>query len=179
MLLCRNINICGYLHTFWKTWGKKFFLGGQPQCFLGKKCIITWFILDILLSWICKFAIMRKNDAFFASIVITRLTKIFMTIFAPDERLSSSATLPVPDFFFNTRPKPAQYWKNLPIGPSGCSKFIQRGHQIIKSAFRHKKGNWQKLLAASFIVGKTCRCVCAIFQAGRANFLLLYLRNMH
>ena len=80
--------------------------------------------------------------------------------------------------FFNTRPEPARYWKNLPIGPSGCSKFIQRGHQIIKSAFRHKKGNWQKLLAASFIVGKTCRCVCAIFQAGRANFLLVYVQNI-
>ena len=36
---------------------------------------------------------MRKNDAFDAKIVNTRLTKIFMTIFAPDERLPSSATL--------------------------------------------------------------------------------------
>ena len=36
---------------------------------------------------------MRKNDAFVAKIVNTRLTKIFMTIFAPDERLPSSATL--------------------------------------------------------------------------------------
>ena len=36
---------------------------------------------------------MRKNDAFVAKIVNTRLTKIFMAIFAPDERLPSSATL--------------------------------------------------------------------------------------
>ena len=36
---------------------------------------------------------MRKNDAFDAKIVDTRLTKIFMTIFAPDERLPSSAIL--------------------------------------------------------------------------------------
>jgi len=36
---------------------------------------------------------MRKNDAFVAKIVNTRLTKIFMAIFALDERLPSSATL--------------------------------------------------------------------------------------
>ena len=35
----------------------------------------------------------RKNDAFVAKIVSTRLTKICMAIFAPDERLPSSATL--------------------------------------------------------------------------------------
>ena len=37
--------------------------------------------------------ITRKNDAFVAKIVNMRLTKIFMGIFAPDERLPSSATL--------------------------------------------------------------------------------------
>ena len=36
---------------------------------------------------------MRKNNAFVAKIVTTRLTEIFMAIFAPDERLPSSATL--------------------------------------------------------------------------------------
>ena len=36
---------------------------------------------------------MRKNDAFDAKIVNTRLTKIFIAIFAPDERLPNSATL--------------------------------------------------------------------------------------
>ena len=36
---------------------------------------------------------MRKNDAFDAKIVNTRLRKIFIAIFAPDERLPSSATL--------------------------------------------------------------------------------------
>ena len=35
----------------------------------------------------------RKNDAFVAKIENTLLTKIFMAIFAPDERLPSSATL--------------------------------------------------------------------------------------
>ena len=39
---------------------------------------------------------MRKNDAFDAKIVNTRLTEIFIAIFAPDERLPSSATLPFP-----------------------------------------------------------------------------------
>jgi len=37
---------------------------------------------------------MRKNDAFVAKIVITRLTKGFMAIFAPAESLPSPATLP-------------------------------------------------------------------------------------
>ena len=45
------------------------------------------------LSLICKFAITHKNDAFDAKIVNTRLTKIFIAIFSPDERLPSSATL--------------------------------------------------------------------------------------
>ena len=40
-----------------------------------------------------KFAITRKNDAFDAKIVITRLTKIVVPIFTPHERLPSSATL--------------------------------------------------------------------------------------
>ena len=36
---------------------------------------------------------MRKNDAFDVKIVNTSLTKIFIAIFALDERLPSSATL--------------------------------------------------------------------------------------
>ena len=36
---------------------------------------------------------MRKNNAFDAKIVNTHLTKIFIAIFAPDQRLPSSATL--------------------------------------------------------------------------------------
>ena len=45
------------------------------------------------MSSICKFAITRKNDAFVAKIVNTRLTKGFMAIFAPAESLPSPATL--------------------------------------------------------------------------------------
>ena len=41
----------------------------------------------------------RKNDTFVAKIVNTRLTKIFMAIFALDERLPSSATL---ELFFTS-----------------------------------------------------------------------------
>ena len=41
----------------------------------------------------CIFAFTRKNDAFVAKIVNTRLTKIFMTIFVPNQRLPSSAIL--------------------------------------------------------------------------------------
>ena len=49
--------------------------------------------MHILLSKICKFAITCKNDAFVAKIVNMCLAKIFIVIFAPDERLPSSATL--------------------------------------------------------------------------------------
>ena len=73
--------------------GNKSAFLGQKQCFLGKKCTITWYILHILLSKICKVVITRKNNAFVAKIVTTRLTKIFMAIFAPNERLPTSATL--------------------------------------------------------------------------------------
>ena len=40
-----------------------------------------------------KIEITRKNDAFVAKIVNTRLTKGFMAIFAPAESLPSPATL--------------------------------------------------------------------------------------
>ena len=40
-----------------------------------------------------KFAIMRNNDTFVAYIVNTRMTKVFMAIFALTERLPTSATL--------------------------------------------------------------------------------------
>ena len=76
-LFCREIKICSDLRTFWKSldknlkpehtvfcrklicvtiyarfedlWAKKC-LFGSKQCFLGKKCSITWYILHILLS---------------------------------------------------------------------------------------------------------------------------------
>ena len=42
-----------------------------------------------------------QSDAFVAKIVNMRLTKIFMAIFAPDERLPSSATLDMCDVNFD------------------------------------------------------------------------------
>ena len=73
---------------------------GQKKCLFGSKTVffseeVHYYMVYIayLLSYICKFAITRKNDAFDAKIVNTRLTKISMAIFAPDERLPSSATL--------------------------------------------------------------------------------------
>ena len=51
---------------------------------------------------------MRKNNAFVAKIVNTRLTKSFMAIFAPAESLPSPATLPQPygQMFFAKKDAP-------------------------------------------------------------------------
>jgi hypothetical protein len=51
-------------------------LSGQMQCFLGKKCPITWCIFYIILNEICNFAIERKNDAFVAKMENMLLTKV-------------------------------------------------------------------------------------------------------
>ena len=54
MLFCCDCDIKIYrdLHAIWKTLGKKMFVffwggGGHKQCFLGRKCTITWYILHI------------------------------------------------------------------------------------------------------------------------------------
>ena len=72
--------------------GKKSALFGSKTVFLGQE-VHYYYMLHILMSSICKFAIAHKNDAFVAKIVNMRLTKIFMAIFAPDERLPTSVTL--------------------------------------------------------------------------------------
>ena len=41
---------CRDFRTFWRSLGKKSAFLGQKQCFVGKKCTITWFILHISLS---------------------------------------------------------------------------------------------------------------------------------
>ena len=61
--------------------------------FLGQEVHYYMVYIAYFTELICKFAIMRKNDAFVAKMVNTRLTKVFMTILAPDERLPTSATL--------------------------------------------------------------------------------------
>ena len=45
-----RINICRELRTFWRSLGKRSVFLGQKQCFLGKKCPITGYILHISLS---------------------------------------------------------------------------------------------------------------------------------
>ena len=68
--------------------GKKSAFLGQKQCFLGKKCTITWYILYIILNEICKFAIKHKNDAF-----VAKIAKTFVAIFTLAKRLPTSAIL--------------------------------------------------------------------------------------
>ena len=115
-LFCRKLRFVTIYALFGDLWAKKCLLG-QKQCFLGKKCTITWYILHISVSYFCKFAITRKNDAFVAKIVNTCLTKIFMAIFVPDERLPSSATLCSLDYSFtlvNHLPsKPILQWSEF------------------------------------------------------------------
>ena len=69
------------------------YLFGSKTVFLGQEVHYYWSLSHIIFSKICKFAITRKNDAFVAKIVNTRLTKIFMANFAFDERLPTSAIL--------------------------------------------------------------------------------------
>ena len=45
-----RIKICCNLRTFWRSLGKNSAFLGQKQCFMGKKCTITWYVLHILLS---------------------------------------------------------------------------------------------------------------------------------
>ena len=90
-----RIKICRDLRTFWRSLGKKSAFLGQKQCFLGKKCTISNYMVCIayfteLILQTCDYA---QKDAFEAKIVNTRLTKIFMAIFALAERLPTSATL--------------------------------------------------------------------------------------
>ena len=42
-----RIEICRDIRTFWRCLGKKSAFFGQKQCFLGKKCTITRYILHI------------------------------------------------------------------------------------------------------------------------------------
>ena len=45
-----RVKICRDFRTFWRSLGKKSAFLRQKQCFLGKKCTITWYILHISLS---------------------------------------------------------------------------------------------------------------------------------
>ena len=82
-----------YTHFFGNFWVKKVFFCCQKECFLCKKCKMTWFKKPIILSLNCNFAITRKNDAFVTKKVSMRLTDVFIVIFALAERLPTSAIL--------------------------------------------------------------------------------------
>ena len=88
-----RIKICRDLRTFWRSLGQKKCLFGSKTVFLEQE--VHYYMVYCIFYWV-KFANLRlraKNNAFVANIVNMHLTKIFMTIFAPDERLSSFATL--------------------------------------------------------------------------------------
>ena len=76
-------------HGDWGAPAKKFGLGrkfeAQTYAILPQNKICR----DLPTFW----RSLGKKSAYVAQIVNTHLTKIFMTIFAPDERLPSSATL--------------------------------------------------------------------------------------
>ena len=72
---------------------KSVFFLGQKQCFLGKKCTITWYVLHILLSEFANLQLGAKNDPFVAKKVNMLLTKFVIPIFALAERLPTSAAL--------------------------------------------------------------------------------------
>ena len=49
-LFCRELRFVAIYALFGDLWAKKSGFLGQKQCFLGKKCTITWYILHISLS---------------------------------------------------------------------------------------------------------------------------------
>ena len=49
-LFCRELRFVAIYAIFGDLWAKIVPFFGQKQCFLGKKCTITWYILHILLS---------------------------------------------------------------------------------------------------------------------------------
>ena len=65
---------------------------------------------------------MLKNNAFVAKIVNMRLTKICMAIFAPNERLPSSATLHHPNFLPSLRSSGWWGGRQLKCIIFGCSE---------------------------------------------------------
>ena len=84
--LCRHIKICGDLHTL----AKKGFLGGKKQFFLYKKCITSWFILNVILYTFCNYAQKRRiclEKSKYAA------DENFVAIFAIAKKLPTSATL--------------------------------------------------------------------------------------
>ena len=48
-LFCRELRFVPSYALFGDLWAKKGLFLGQKQCFIGKKCTITWYLLHISL----------------------------------------------------------------------------------------------------------------------------------
>ena len=66
---------------------------GQKKCLFGSKTVFLGQEVHYYMVYIAYFTVLILQICDYAEIVNTRLTKIFIAIFAPDERLPSSATL--------------------------------------------------------------------------------------
>ena len=74
---------------FGRLWARKFFFG-QKQCFRGKSALLCGVYYTESNLQICNYT---QKQRIVAKIANTRLTNIFVTIFAFAERLPNSATL--------------------------------------------------------------------------------------
>ena len=88
--ICRELRFVAIYALFGDLWAKKVPFGVKHSVSWAKSALLHGIYC---IFHFCKFAITRKNDAFDAKIVNTRLTKILIAIFAPNERLPSFATL--------------------------------------------------------------------------------------
>ena len=80
----------------------------QIRCFFGSRTVFLGQEVHYYMVYIAYFTELKLQICDYSQkrricreIVNTRLTKIFMAIFAPDERLPSSATLLHPTLFSN------------------------------------------------------------------------------
>ena len=60
-LFCRDVKICPDLHTFWKSLAKKVLLGVKKSVSWARSALFnTWYILHIILMYICNYAQKRR-----------------------------------------------------------------------------------------------------------------------
>ena len=53
-LFCRKLRFVAIYALFGDLWVKKVPFLGQKQCFLGNKCIITWYILHVMTALVIR-----------------------------------------------------------------------------------------------------------------------------
>ena len=123
MLVCVCICICAYDCTWFSPNPRpKKYLQDQFICHLFEFVFIFRLRLQVVKSHKMSFG---PNCVFVTKIVNTRLTKIFMAIIAPDERLPSSATLRICKS------------KIRPLGPKKLWPFFFLGSMfVLKSGLR-------------------------------------------